>query len=115
MEFFEPEVKQTVKLGQNLITSADRESLDVPSLRKEVAKLLEKYLDLNSCLQEVEAALQKIALNVSPLDKKINELEVWVTDTAQCFGAGPHQPNPTVLNKQLEETGVSDDQLSRTT
>ena len=101
-------MKQAVKLGQNLMMSADSESPDVPSLRKEVAQLPEKYSDLKARLQEQEAALEKIARDASLFNKEMDELEAWVTDAAQSTAVqDPISTNPTVVNKQLEETEVS--------
>lgn len=108
----EPDMKQAMKLGQNLVQNADSSSPEVSSLRQEVKEIPDKYADLKNQLTEQQAQLERIIQDSSEFQLQIRELELWVTEVSESTAMQePISTNPKVVNKRLEQTEVSAKEL----
>ena len=102
----EADMKQAMKVGQNLVLNADSSSPEVTSLRQEVKEIPDRYTDLKNQLTEQQAQLERI------FQQQIRELELWVTEVSESTAMQePISTNPKVVNKRLEQTEVSKDKL----
>lgn len=108
----EADMKQAMKVGQNLVLNADSSSPEVTSLRQEVKEIPDRYTDLKNQLTEQQAQLERIIQDSSAFQQQIRELELWVTEVSESTAMQePISTNPKVVNKRLEQTEVSKDKL----
>ena len=105
----EADMKQAVKLGQNLVLNADSSSPEVSSLRQEVKEIPDRFDELKNQLTEQQAELEKIIRDSTVFQHNIRELELWVTEVSESTAMQePISTNPKVVHKRLELTEVSD-------
>lgn len=108
----EADMKQAVKVGQNLVLNADSSSPEVSSLRQEVKETPDRYADLKNQLTEQQAQLERIIQDSSTFQQQIRELELWVTEVSESTAMQePISTNPKVVNKRLEQTEVGSEEL----
>ena len=108
LETRKPEVQQAVKIGQNLMTSANSDSTDVALLRREVGVLMGTHAELKELLQDQEAKLERIVEKGSLFNSEMKELQQWVNEATEMFtGDETISTNPTVVNRRLEQIEVS--------
>ena len=105
----EADMKQAVKLGQNLVLNADSSSPEVSSLRQEVKEIPDRFDELKNQLTEQQAELEKIIRDSTVFQHNIREIELWVTEVSESTAMQePISTNPKVVHKRLELTEVSD-------
>lgn len=108
----EPDMKQAMKVGQNLVLNVDSSSPEVSSLRQEVKEIPDRYAELKNQLTEQQAQLERIIQDSSVFQQQIRELELWVTEVSESTAMQePISTNPKVVNKRLEQTEVRKDKL----
>ena len=108
MDTREADMKQAMKLGQNLVLNADSSAPEVSSLRQEVKEIPDRFADLKNQLTEQQAQLERIIQDRSVFQQQIGELELWVTEVSESTAMQePISTNPKVVHKRLEQTEVS--------
>lgn len=103
----EGDMKQTVKLGQNLVLNADSSSPEVSSLKQEVKEIPQRFEELKTQLTEQQNHLERNIRESTVFQHDIRELELWVTEVSESTAMQePLSTNAKVVHKRLELTEV---------